>query len=162
MDVLGKRKLTRGDPKIRAAVESSLAKGPKRCGEIADEVRVSMSTVLRYIDLMKDEKAVYISGWTPNKNPIYALGDKPDVPKPPKMSHKEVSKRYWDNLKANPEAHKKRLKQHAKYMRRRRREDPLWALEDSIRKKKDYLKKKTTVPVDPFAQQFAGLFKRGE
>ena len=153
-------RLTKGDPATITATRHHLGTRPMRCGELAEAMNVSLSTAMRYINFLRDQGEVRVAGWTPNKNPIYALGSEPDEPRPPKQPKGEGSRKYWEKLKADPEKHKKRLKQHAAYIKRKRKTDPIWRLEEAVRKKKDYYKKRTTVPVDPFAAQFAGLFKR--
>lgn len=57
-------------------------------------------------------KRVYISGWThdatgqtTHPRAIYALGDQPDAPRPPKQPHKQVRARYRAKLaRAKPRA----------------------------------------------------------
>lgn len=63
-----------------------------------------------YVLELHAAKKVYIADWHPQPNggypaPIYAAGSKPDVPRPPAMTHSQKSARHWAKLKADPHRH---------------------------------------------------------
>lgn len=102
--------LRRPVPKISAAqrrvkIIELLTTKPRTSMKLAEAMHVGRDGVLRYLTEMRRERAVYVARWQhPNKtrgaglggrwSPVYAVGNKPDAPMPPK----ETSKQRHDRL----------------------------------------------------------------
>jgi predicted transcriptional regulator len=87
--------------------------------QLSRYMHLAQSQVRRYVRELRDAKEVHIGGWgqlnAGGFQPLYALGDRPDVPRekiPPAIRHKEyrdrhrdainARRRFRDRLRANP------------------------------------------------------------
>lgn len=98
-------------------LKAALANGPLTVYEVADVLCLSHEGARNYINALKRKGEIYIRHWksaaAPGKRTFlrayYALGSKPDAPRP-EGSHAVYSRRYVERLQKDPDAYEERLK----------------------------------------------------
>jgi hypothetical protein len=95
-------------PKSQAKIARILVElkaKPMTRDELQCLLRIAKPTMRRYIDHLRAEpRRLYIARWNPTPGlpaPVYALGDKPDVPPPPPISRSERNAATWRKIKAD-------------------------------------------------------------
>lgn len=113
--------------RARRRIERMLALLKKECltvEQIADKMHAAKSgTNVYVVHLHKVEKQIHIAGWDTSGYravAVFAKGDKPDAPKPPKKSKEQI----WREIKADPEKLAKRHMEQANLRDRRREGRP--------------------------------------
>lgn len=82
--------------------------GRKSSTEVVEAMNLPRAKI--YMIELHAEKKLHIAKWRPNPDggyptPLYAVGDKPDVERPPAMTNAQKGARHWAKLKADPHRH---------------------------------------------------------
>lgn len=103
--------MTLDHPRAQAVANMIVAcikKSPATSAHIAERTGLSVTSVQRYIRLLREARRVYISRWdrTARKDPVaaYAAGSKADKPRPQRLSRVQIHTAYLNRMrKERPE-----------------------------------------------------------
>lgn len=102
---------------------------PMTTNQLRLAVPMARATAIIFLAHLRAERRVYVSGWLAGGGrhaPIYALGNKPDVPEPPRITRKTKYQRERTRLQADP------FKMAGFRARRNTREHPRQAARDPL------------------------------
>jgi DNA-binding transcriptional ArsR family regulator len=132
---------------VPGLILDALKAGPMTASQLEAAIGQCQSVVRKYLKQMREaaERRIHVCGWVPVGTKragarIYALGNRPNKPKPPRIPLAEVARRA-------------RAKKRAQM-----KEDPSLYLDYLMRKRRSYVSHRAAPKADPFMSQFAGLF----
>jgi predicted ArsR family transcriptional regulator len=93
-----------------ATILKAIKEQPMTAGQLAEKLGLCVSYMRRYTARLHAEKKIHAADWLPNlhggtRAAKYAIGDRPDAPKPEPLTAKQKNERRWATLKADPQRH---------------------------------------------------------